>query len=54
MVNERGIQYHKYEATLKPLSSWEFILAGNGDLSIFQGDSGVKTFDYILKLNNSI
>ena len=51
MVNGSGVEYPKYEATFKHLSSWGFIVAGNDDPSTCQGDSAAKTLDYILKLN---
>ena len=53
MVNGTGIEYRKYEPTLKHLSSWGFIVAGNDDPSTATGDSVVKTLQYILNLNNS-
>ena len=53
MVNGTGVEYHKYEPTLKHLSSWGFIVAGNDDPSTCTGDSVVKTLDYILNLNKS-
>ena len=53
MVNGTGIEYRKYEPTLKHLSSWGFIIAGNDDPSTATGDSVVKTLQYILNLNNS-
>ena len=53
MVNGTGFEYPKYEPTLKHLSSWGFIVAGNDDPSTCAGDSTVKTLEYILKLNNS-
>ena len=53
MVNGTGVEYQKYEPTLKHLSSWGFIVAGNDDPSTALGDSTVKTLEYILRLNNS-
>ena len=53
MVNGTGVEYPKYEPTLKHLSSWGFIVAGNDDPSTATGDSAVKTLEYILNLNNS-
>ena len=53
MVNGTGFEYPKYEPTLKHLSSWGFIVAGNDDPSTCLGDSTVKTLEYILKLNDS-
>jgi len=53
MVNGTGFEYTKYEPTLKHLSSWGFIVAGNDDPSTCAGDSTVKTLEYILNLNNS-
>ena len=47
MVNGTGIEYRKYEPTLKHLSSWGFIIAGNDDPSTATGDSVVKTLQYI-------
>ena len=44
-------EYAKYEPTLKHLSSWGFIVAGNDDPSTATGDSAVKTLEYILNLN---
>ena len=52
MVNGTGVEYPKYEATFKHLSSWGFIVAGNDDPSTCVGDSVVKTLQYILNLNN--
>ena len=52
MVNGTGVEYPKYEATFKHLSSWGFIVAGNDDPSTCGGDSVVKTLQYILNLNN--
>ena len=43
MVNGTGVEYNKYEATFKHLSSWGFIVAGNDDSSTCQGDSVVNT-----------
>ena len=53
MVNGSGVEYAKYEPTLKHLSSWGFIVAGNDDPSTCAGDSVVKTLEYILNLNKS-
>ena len=53
MVNGTGVEYMKYEPTLKHLCSWGFIVAGNDDPSTAVGDSAVKTLEYILNLNNS-
>ena len=53
MVNGTGVEYPKYEPTLKHLSSWGFIVAGNDDPSTAIGDSTIKTLEYILNLNNS-
>ena len=52
MVNGTGVEYPKYEATFKHLSSWGFIVAGNDDPSTCGGDSVVRTLQYILNLNN--
>ena len=52
MVNGTGVEYPKYEATFKHLSSWGFIVAGNDDPSTCLGDSAVKTLQYMLNLNN--
>ena len=53
MVNGTGVEYFKYEATFKHLSSWGFIVAGNDDPSTCQGDSVINTLKYMLNLNNS-
>ena len=53
MVNGTGVEYQKYEPTLKHLSSWGFIVAGNDDPSTALGDSAVTTLEYILKLNDT-
>ena len=53
MVNGTGVEYSKYEATFKHLSSWGFIVAGSDDPSTCQGDSVVNTLNYMLYLNNS-
>lgn len=52
MVNGTGVEYPKYEATFKHLSSWGFIVAGNDDPSTCLGDSAIKTLQYMLNLNN--
>jgi predicted peptidase len=52
MVNGTGVEYPKYEATFKHLSSWGIIVAGNDDPSTAGGDSAVKTLQYMLNLNN--
>ena len=52
MANGTGVEYPKYEATFKHLSSWGFIVAGNDDPSTCLGDSVVKTLQYMLNLNN--
>ena len=53
MVNGTGVEYAKYEPTLKHLSSWGFIVAGNDDPSTAKGDSVIKTLEFIINLNNS-
>ena len=53
MANGTGVEYFKYEATFKHLSSWGFIVAGNDDPSTCQGDSVINTLKYMLNLNNS-
>jgi hypothetical protein len=53
MVNGTGVEYPKYESTLKHLASWGFIVSGNDDPSTALGDSAVKTLEFILKLNTS-
>ena len=53
MVNGTGVECFKYEPTLKHLSSWGFIVAGNDDPSTCTGDSVVKTLEFILNLNKS-
>ena len=53
MVNGTGVECFKYEPTLKHLSSWGFIVAGNDDPSTCAGDSVVKTLEFILNLNKS-
>ena len=52
MVNGTGVEYPKYEATFKHLSSWGFIVAGNDDPSTADGNSAIKTSQYMLNLNN--
>ena len=52
MVNGTGVEYPKYEATFKHLSSWGFIVAGNDDPSTAGGDSAIKTLQYMINLNN--
>ena len=52
MANGTGVEYPKYEATFKHLSSWGFIVAGNDDPSTCLGDSVVKTLQYMLNLNS--
>ena len=52
MANGTGVEYPKYEATFKHLSSWGFIVAGNDDPSTADGNSPVKTLQYMLNLNN--
>ena len=53
MVNGTGVEYYKYEPTLKHLCSWGFIVVGNDDPSTCAGDSVVNTLKYILELNSS-
>ena len=52
MVNGTGVEYPKYEATFKHLSSWGIIVAGNDDPSTADGNSAIKTMQYMLNLNN--
>jgi hypothetical protein len=37
MVNGTGVEYPKYEATFKHLSSWGIIVAGNDVLQLLMG-----------------
>ena len=53
MVNGTGVEYPKYEATFKHLSSWGFIVAGNDDPSTADAVSVIGTLKYILDLNKS-
>ena len=53
IVNGTGVEYNKYEPTFKHLSSLGFIVARNDDPSTINGDSAIKTLEYILYLNSS-
>ena len=46
MVNGTGVEYPKYEATFKHLSSWGFIVAGNDDPSTADAISVIGTLKY--------
>ena len=47
MANGTGVEYFKYEATFKHLSSWGFIVAGNDDLGKYSLDIEKHNFPYI-------
>ncbi|MDO5608095.1 MAG: hypothetical protein Q4G08_06540 [Capnocytophaga sp.] len=52
MVNGSGVATSKYEAVLKHLASWGFVVIGSEEESSWSGKGASQSLDFALKLNS--